>query len=163
MNQTDLISQILDTWRRHNDIILLLLNEIPEDGLSAVPSNSRGRDVARQLTHIYRNRLGWVHYHETGKRPHLERYDKGPAPPRAELIKFIEESGNAVLQLLERALKGELQPRMFGKNIIRWLGYLISHESHHRGQIMLALKQNGMRLPDNVAIQGLWGKWIMGK
>jgi uncharacterized damage-inducible protein DinB len=163
MVQLDITNQILDTWRRHNDILLFLLREIPDDGLQAVPSDSRGRDVARQLAHIYRNRLGWVHYHETGKRPKLERYDKGPPPSKTELLKFIEESGNAVLLLLEKALKDEVRIRMFGKNIVRWMGYLISHESHHRGQIMLALKQNGMRLPDKVAIQGLWGKWIMGK
>lgn len=38
-----------------------------------------------------------------------------------------------------------------------------SNESHHRGRILLALKQNGMRLPENVSIEGLWAPWFYGK
>ena len=64
---------------------------------------------------------------------------------------------------MEAAIRGEVRPRLFGKNAIRWMGYLIAHESHHRGQIMLALKQNGMRQPEKVAVQGLGGRWIFGR
>ena len=39
------------------------------------------------------------------------------------------------------------------------LGYFISHESHHRGSIMLTLKQSGERIPDTVK----WGLWEWGK
>lgn len=40
------------------------------------------------------------------------------------------------------------------------IAHLIAHESHHRGQIMLAIKQADMKMPDKVAVDGLWGPWI---
>ena len=36
--------------------------------------------------------------------------------------------------------------------------YVIAHDACHHGQIALALKQNGMRLPDKVAL----GRWYGG-
>lgn len=163
MQLEDLAQQILATWDRHQEVLLFLLEKVPEDGLAAKPTGSRGRDVARQFAHLHRVRLGWVHHHETGKRPKLPRVDKGPPPPREEIRQWLEQSGLAVREWLERAVRGEAAPRMFGKMTVRWLGYLIAHESHHRGQILLALKQNGMRLPEEIAVQGVWGKWIFGK
>jgi len=163
MESKELERQVVRAWRRHNDILLLLLRSVPAEGFVAVPTGSRGRDVARQFNHLNRVRLGWVHYHRTGARPKLPRGDKGPRPSRAELRAALTTSGKEVSAFMQECLRGEARPRMFGRDIIRWLAYLISHESHHRGQIMLALKQSGFRLPEKVAVQGLWGKWIFGK
>ncbi len=163
MESAEFERQIADTWRRHNDTMLFLLRSLPAKGLAAVPLDSRGRDVARQFNHLNRVRLGWLHFHRTGKRPKLPRGDKGPRPSRAELKAALVTSGKEVSAFLRGCLDGEARPRMFGRDVVRWLAYLISHESHHRGQIMLALKQSGFRLPEKVAVQGLWGKWIFGK
>jgi len=45
-----------------------------------------------------------------------------------------------------------------GKFITTSIFVSFSRESHHRGQIMLALKQNGMRLPGKISVQGIWGE-----
>jgi uncharacterized damage-inducible protein DinB len=42
------------------------------------------------------------------------------------------------------------------------MSYRISHQSHHRGQIMIALRQSGIRLPDSIALQHLWQSWFWG-
>jgi uncharacterized damage-inducible protein DinB len=161
-----LAAQVLATWKRHNDILLYLLTKVPTKGLAAVPQGSKGRTVARQFAHLDRVRTIWLHFHATGERlkfPERDRTKPPPSPSKAELRKSLRASGQAVGDFLEQALRGEARMRFFGRDPVRWLGYLIAHESHHRGQIVLALKQAGMRLPDEVAIEGLWGKWIFGK
>jgi uncharacterized damage-inducible protein DinB len=163
MERDELVEQVLAVWRRHQEILLYLLDEIPEQALTAKPAGSRGRDVARVFYHLERVRRGWLHHHETGERPKLPRRDKGPPPSKAELRRGLGESGAGVEAWLERALAGEARPRMFGKQPLRWLAYLLAHESHHRGQIALALKQSGHKLTEKVAVQGLWGRWIFGR
>lgn len=108
-------------------------------------------------------RRGWLHFHETGKRPARTPVQKGQPPTRAQLKKNLEASGRDIARFLERAVYEDVRPRMFGRQVVRWIGYLIAHESHHRGQVLLALKQNGMRLTERIALQGFWGKWIFGK
>ncbi len=158
----ELKSEIVATWRRHNEILVFLLENIPDEGLTAKPTASRGRDVAAQFYHLQRVRLGWLHHHATGERPKIERLDKDAPPSKKQLLTMLAESGAGVEKWLELSIEGKARIRMFGKQPLRWMGYLIAHESHHRGQIALALKQSGLRLPEKVAMQGLWGKWIYG-
>jgi len=162
MERDDIIQQILETWKRHQRILLYLLEKVPAGGFTAVPAGSRGRDVARQFAHLDRVRRGWVRYHRTGKRHALPRYDKGPPPSRAQLKATLRGSGTEVERFLRDALAGTARPRLFGRQVVRWMGYLIAHESHHRGQILLALRQSGHKLPAKVTLDGLWMPWISG-
>jgi len=159
----DPVEQGLAAWRVHNGINLLLLEGLPAAAMGVVPTGSRGRTVGEQFFHMNRVRLGWLEYHATGRRPRAPRVDKETPPTRAQLRMALRASGAAVEGLLARSLAGEAKIRMFGGNPFRWMGYLISHESHHRGQVALALKQGGIRLPEKLALQGLWGRWFWGK
>ena len=158
----ELVRQLLAAWARNDAILRELLHHVPPGGLRAIPAGSRGREVAAQFWHLHRARVVWLAFHDGAKRPALARYDRGTPPTRTQLRRALTASGAAVARFLERAFAGDARPRLFRGEPVRWLAYLIAHESHHRGQILLALKQAGMKVPDDVAVNRLWGSWIYG-
>jgi uncharacterized damage-inducible protein DinB len=160
MKTDPLVREVLATWKRHQQILLFLLQRVPEKHLGATPTDSKGRDVARQFAHLNRTRLGWLHFHATGVRPELPKSSQGERPKKKALAAALKASGKGVEELLAKSLRKEARVRLFGKSPVRWMGYLIAHESHHRGQIVLALKQSGVVLDEKVRVEGLWGKWI---
>ncbi|HYE23644.1 MAG TPA: DinB family protein [Clostridia bacterium] len=158
MNPVPLVEQVLDSWRVNNTITLEMIEQMPDAALSAVPLNSRGRDVAHQLAHMHTARVGHLIFNGV-RNPALPKYGAKDKPTREELLRAFRASGEATETFLREVLEGKRTLRMFRGEIVRWMSYLISHDSHHRGQILLALKQNGMRQSEKIALNLVWGRW----
>ncbi len=162
MDDCSLLAQILQAWRVNNSINLKLIREIPKKGFEAIPLASRGRTVARQLMHMHKVHVGWLRYNGVKLPARAQPFTRDDSPSRAQLLAAFRASGKAVEKYLRERLESDAKIKFFQGKPVRWMCYVIAHDSHHRGQIALALKQNQMRLPEKVALRDLWYSWYGG-
>jgi uncharacterized damage-inducible protein DinB len=149
MNKT----YFLETWEIHNRINLYLLKSLKEEHLLD-RSVSKGRNVGEQFAHINNVRLMWLQASNAELLKGQVKIDKDKPVSKSLLSVELEKSGKAILSLLESAFEQE-KIKGFKPHPAAFLGYLISHESHHRGQIILLLKESG-HIPDKKILFGLW-------
>ena len=148
------IEQFFETWRIHNRINLYMLDAVKAENLGAM-SASKGRTVGEQFAHIHNVRLMWLKQAAPDLMGQVEKVEKEQALDKALLSESLIASGNAIEQLLKRGVEAGGKIKGFKPHGFAFLGYLISHESHHRGQIALTLKQAGAPLDKKIAY-GIW-------
>jgi uncharacterized damage-inducible protein DinB len=144
---------LLETWEIHQRINLYLLDSILDQHLGDSAA-SKGRNVGEQFAHIHNVRLMWLTAAKPELLPGLDKIDKEKGIKKNQLRKALIASGTAISTLLESAFR-EGKIKGFKPHPAAFLGYLISHESHHRGQIMLCLKQAGHPADKKVSF-GMW-------
>ena len=145
---------LIDTWNIHNRINLYLLDAIDKTSLDS-HSASKGRSVGEQFAHLHNVRLMWLKSAAPELLKGLQKIEALQAVDQKLLRSSLVDSGKAIASLLEQSLETGGKIKGFKPHAEAFLGYLISHESHHRGQIALNLKQAGKPLDKKIAY-GLW-------
>jgi len=143
---------LFDTWNIHDRINQYILNALDENHLVA-QSASKGRTVGEQFAHMHNVRLMWLKASAPELMEGLHKIEKTDITLQG-LIQNFTESGLSILKLLKKGFE-ENRIKNFKPHPQAFLGYLISHESHHRGQILLSLKQSGIIL-DKKILFGIW-------
>jgi len=147
VNENALSEELLEAWRTNNRITLFLLDHISDEGLACSLSARGGRDVARQLAHLHDIRVDQLEGRAKDLAVGLEKFQSKGAPKvtpdREALRSALMASGEAIERFLADVLAGVPKRRGFRKGIFTTLAYFVAHESHHRGSILLTLKQCG--------------------
>ena len=145
---------IVETWEIHDRINLYLLDAVEAASLDS-HSASKGRSVGEQFAHLHNVRLMWLKASAPDLLKGLTKIENDQANDKKLLRKSLVDSGAAIGTLLTNSREAGGKIKGFKPHAAAFLGYLISHESHHRGQIALSLKQAGKPLDKKISY-GMW-------
>lgn len=151
----ELHSQILQTWQTHQKVMILFLEELSEGSLSLTLSKRGGRNIARQIAHLQNVRVPRLKSFARKNNLKLTEFDPKETPTKNQLLEAFKESGEVMENYIKTCLGNGGKVPNFKRGVLPMIGYYISHESQHRGNILLTLKQCGHKIPEKLRF-GLW-------
>jgi uncharacterized damage-inducible protein DinB len=158
----DLADALVATWKTNQRVTAFLFENLPAGVWPLVVPGAPRRSVRAIAGHVHNARCMWIKM--------LGRQHGIRAPARVglqsvtrdELLPALEQSSRGVVALLELGIsRGGRIPASgvawmnLPSDVVHVLAYLVAHEGHHRGQIVMLARQAGHRLPPGITT-GLW-------
>lgn len=151
----NLEQQILNTWLINHRTNLKLINALKEEALALTTSKRGGGTIGHQLAHMYNVRFWKLERIDKDLVKDLTTIKAGDTKTISMLVDCHEVSASLVLKALEKGVASEGTIKGFKRGVVPFLGYLIHHEAHHRGNILLTLKLCGEKIPEELRY-GIW-------
>ena len=147
------MSDLTLTWKMSNEANLFLLQKLTSEGLQAA-YGKRTRTVAEQFAHMHAVRIRWLKASAPKLAEGLAPLDKRARLGKRELKRALKQSEGPIARFLEISEESGKVKNWKGPPA-SFLGYLVAHEAHHRGLVLVALRAAGHRVEQDV-VYGLW-------
>ena len=154
---------VFAAWRTNDRVTISLIERLPAELWRASLPGAPRRTVAMMAAHLHNARSRWVRTLGSEFGVTVPRQVEARRVTQRQLIPALRRSGEGILALLRIGCEcgGTIPPtslytwRNLPLDVGHVLTYFVAHEAHHRGQLVMAARALGARLPDEVT-QGLW-------
>ena len=135
----DPAAALVDAFLANCAITRFVVESIHDDAWRAEPPGGKGRTIAAIVAHIHNVRRMWLKATGGAVPDELDRLKV----TRQSALVALDASRDALADVVRNAATTDGRVKGFKPDVAGFLGYHVSHEAHHRGQIAMLARQVG--------------------
>lgn len=152
--------KLIAAWEHNVKSGMMLLDDVCELQALHIKPAGGGRSAGAQFTHISNVRGMWHKALIDNGKSDAARIDKEDSENREVLKIRFQESALLIPEIIESSWDNDFNVSGFKHGLFSFMTYLVSHEAHHRGQIIFTLKASGIRIgKDKLFALWNWNKF----
>jgi uncharacterized damage-inducible protein DinB len=153
--ESEMTEKLVETWEINNRVNLMLLDGLSQEALETSLSSRGGRTVGQQLAHVLTVRRSKLEKANKALVAGLPEVTRDDGHDKAALVSGFEKTGEAISELIRESAEKDGAVKGFRRGIVALVGYFIAHDAHHRGHLLLTLKQAKVKIPSNLKME-IW-------